>query len=383
MDTVIGPGEGLAATSFPTDSGTANPTVAGALTVAGGVGMNTAGASSTTTINLNTPYMQQGLGCWFWNLSITHSAGTLTIAGADGTALSASNPAYLSMPSNATAGQMVLQTLTANVTLTVSDLTGNLGNMTTGVAYGNRFPLYIGFMADATDSNIVGCLTWMPHQLHSCTTSTDIGDPSSATADKQFSVFSFSDITEANYTEKAIGLIGSVTATKDASDIYTLDALDPAMDGIGRFQEGRVFTYGGGTFGAAANSLIKPNGGTAPEWSTAEGSYTIDRNGQVDAHWYLNGDSGTDGSGGVTSFVALPFALSTANYPSRVTGYVGWGNAGGAASVNIMNTIFESDDPAGVIGIFSGGSNFQNSSFSNGSRRWAGGVAYVADNDYN
>lgn len=55
LDWVLGPGSGTASIEFSTDSGAANPTGAGVITVAGGTGINTSGAGSTVTINLDDP----------------------------------------------------------------------------------------------------------------------------------------------------------------------------------------------------------------------------------------------------------------------------------------------------------------------------------------
>ena len=55
LDFVLGPGTGTASIEFATDSGNANPSGAGVLTVAGGTGLNTAGSGSTVTINLDDP----------------------------------------------------------------------------------------------------------------------------------------------------------------------------------------------------------------------------------------------------------------------------------------------------------------------------------------
>jgi len=55
LDYTMGPGTGTASIEFATDSGSANPSGAGVLTVAGGTGINTSGSSSTVTINLDDP----------------------------------------------------------------------------------------------------------------------------------------------------------------------------------------------------------------------------------------------------------------------------------------------------------------------------------------
>lgn len=265
-----------------------------------------AGRTSLAPVSQNL-FMMQGNNCWFWNLSFTHSAGTLTIAGGDGTALSASNPAYLVMPSNASTGRLVQHKITSNQTLTVSDMTGNIGNMTASTAYSTSFPLWIGFMADSSDANLVGVVTWAPNCRTSPSTSTNIGDPSSATADKTYSVFSFDDITESNYTSKEVGLIGSLTATKDSSDIYTLDSLNNGFDGVGKWNDNRYFSFAGGLFGNDTNAFFYANGGTPPIWSNSVARYAVQRDGRANYSFYSNTANTSTGSGAVDAILGLPY----------------------------------------------------------------------------
>jgi len=56
LDLVVNPGgAGVATTSFITDSGTATPTAAGAITVTGGTDLDTSGSGNTVTINITSP----------------------------------------------------------------------------------------------------------------------------------------------------------------------------------------------------------------------------------------------------------------------------------------------------------------------------------------
>jgi hypothetical protein len=55
LDYIMGPGTGTAAIEFDTDSGTANPTGAGVITVSGGTGIDTSASGSTITIDMTTP----------------------------------------------------------------------------------------------------------------------------------------------------------------------------------------------------------------------------------------------------------------------------------------------------------------------------------------
>jgi len=265
--------------------------------VALGLGDLLIGANSAAPNDL-TSWMQAGNNCWFWNLSFTHSAGTLTLAGADGTALSSTNPGFVAMASNATAGRIVLHTITANDTLTVSDMTGSLFGTTDAVAWGNAMPLYVGFMADASDANLEPIICRLPHLKTSPATSTDIGDPSAATADEEWSVFAWNDITEANYTSKQVGIIGSLRATKAVTtNAWTLTALD-ALDGAGKWNDSRAFTMVTGNNGAASGKYWADNGGTAPSFSGAnEVYYWISKDGRCQYAWRFNTSSAASGTG--------------------------------------------------------------------------------------
>jgi len=265
--------------------------------VALGLGDLLIGANSAAPNDL-TSWMQAGNNCWFWNLSFTHSAGTLTLAGADGTALSSTNPGFVVMASNATTGRMVLHTITANDTLTVSDMTGSLFGTTSSIAWGNDMPLYVGFMADSSDANLEPVICRMPHLKTSPATSGDIGDPSSATADEEWSVFAWNDITETNYTSKQVGIIGSLRATKAVTtDAWTLTALD-AYDGAGKWNDSRTFTMVTGNNGAASGKYWGDEGGTAPSFSGAnEVYYWISKDGRCQYAWRFNTSSAASGTG--------------------------------------------------------------------------------------
>jgi len=55
LDLVMAPGHGIATVEFATDTGTANPTGAGVITVSGGVSISTTGVGDVVTINLEVP----------------------------------------------------------------------------------------------------------------------------------------------------------------------------------------------------------------------------------------------------------------------------------------------------------------------------------------
>lgn len=97
LDTVMNPGTGVATIEFATDSGTANPTAAGVITIAGGVGLNTSGSGSTVTMNIgpmtdgqlligNTASSDPTISTLTAGsgVTITNGAGSITIASTGG-----------------------------------------------------------------------------------------------------------------------------------------------------------------------------------------------------------------------------------------------------------------------------------------------------------
>lgn len=320
--------------SFPTDSGTATP-AANALTVSGGTMLNTSGSGATLTVNLDSTLMIQGINCFFWNLSFTLSGGDLVIAGADGTALSASNPAYVIMPSNATAGRLVLHTITANDTLDVSGMTGNTFGTTASVAWGNAMPWYVGGCADSSDANFEFVVSRLPHLQSTPSSSANMGDPSSATADQEYSVYFFNDVTEANYQSMQLGIIGSCTATKDGSDDWTIGALTD-YDGVGRFNDNRTFGMPTGQNGAASGTYNVSTAGTDPVFTSQSINYSIDKAGNVVADISLISCS-TPGTGANLYQPVLPLKNGNSSVGYGQITWVGKfidNSAGGVVSLN-------------------------------------------------
>lgn len=326
------------------------------------------GATSAAP-NLLTMSLEQGNNCLFWNLSYTISAGTLTIAGYDGTALSSTNPAYVYMPSNVTAGRGVLYTLTGNSTLTVSDMTGATFGTTGSAAWGDTMPLFIGFIADSSDTNGVFGVARIPN-IKAAPSSGGVADPAApTTASTERSFFAFSNITEANYASSCVGLIGAVGATKDASDAWTIAAIDGVNTGAGKWSEQIRFDFPPLQNGANDGFLLN-NSGTAPSFGSNAFSYNIDRSGRVFFTILLSGDGGTDGSGAVSTQMALPYQMTPFEFGSDLKSIgVAWIQSAGGGHDPVLMLGEHTSNPSitefknmldGVVTI--------NSLFSNGSR---------------
>lgn len=248
-----------------------------------------------------TPELVEGL---VQNLSIGVSGTTLTIASGDGTALSSSNVGYVVAQSGATPGELVLHSFTANVTMTDTDMDGNIFNTTAATAWGNVKPMYLYVMQDDSDANPVFAWGAVPHNTIA-PAAASIGDPSAANADAQESLYSWTDITEANYDGNPVTVLGSIRATKDASDSYTF-TISEGQDGIGRFNEVTRFTFPTGQYAANSGTYTDANGGTAAVYNSIQVYYQQMRNGFHTLSYSLRGDGGTDGSGAVEARFVFP-----------------------------------------------------------------------------
>ena len=120
LDYTMGPGSGTASIEFSTDSGTANPTGAGVITVAGGTGLNTSGASSTVTINLDDPV-------------IVDNGGTGLTTLTDGAVLVGDGTNAVELIGPLTDGQLLIGD-TAGVSPVAATLTAGTGIVITNAA---------------------------------------------------------------------------------------------------------------------------------------------------------------------------------------------------------------------------------------------------------
>jgi hypothetical protein len=243
------------------------------------------------------------------NLDFTLSTQTVTVHGADGTALGASNPGYICLPSNSTPGNLILYTITANVSMTNTEMNGNLLGTTASTAHGDSRLLYLYALSNDNEDAIAFAWGCIPH-IKKSPVSTEIGDPSSAVADEQISLYAWDDITETSYDDNNCSSFGTIKATKDASDIWSFDAMIEGEDGMGLFQESNRLDYTEGNHGANSGTYTVPNGGTPAVFSTSRTTYRMFRNGFILADISLGNDGGTDGSGAVDAKFTLPFYAS-------------------------------------------------------------------------
>jgi len=278
------------------------------------------------------------------NLGIYYSGGTLTIKGADGNDLSASNPGYIYIPHPTNHGQIVVIELTSNFSFEdaagTSDIAGNTFGTTASVAWGEDCPffVYMGINDDADTVKPFLCRVGWWQTLNAD------GKPSNASADADDSHWCFDDVTFADYDDNPCICIGSIRMEKSAADDWTVQALN-LNDGVGRFNEATLFRMAKGQNGAVANNYVYSNAGTEPAFSTQEYDYHVKMSGIIEIICYNNGVTNTPAGANSISWV-LPLrsryavtqtsGLNALFYDQGTTTYYHPSVNGGGAQLNMF-----------------------------------------------
>ena len=276
-------------------------------------------------------------GTMYDNFGIVYAVGTgvFTIQGANGRALSTSNPGIIVLPTNGTPGEYTRHLVTANQSFIddngASEIITNLFGLTTAVAYGEDLPFFIYAVTSDNNDDIRFMISRVHFLVQSPSTS-EIGAPDDAVADEQGSFFSFDNLAEGSYNLNPCLMIGSFRMQFSALDDWTVQTLDD-RDGIGLFQYDRDFTFPLAVQGASAGTYMLPNSQTAPVFTTNVFTWQILPGGFVSVKFQLQDDGGANGTGAVILYMTLPYNpnpnLATLN---AFGSYVRNANSGGTAS---------------------------------------------------
>ena len=173
-------------------------------------------------------------GQWHVNLGLTYSAGTLTVSGSNGTALSSTNPAFVKFRSIANPGQNISVSVEANQNFIddagASEIIGNLFGTSTGHASDDdiTFTLY-AVMHD--DANAVAFMISRDGKALVSPAVGLIGAPDDAVADTFGSFFSLDNIDETKYDTNPCVRVGKFRMQKSTLDDWTVQTLGN-QDGI-------------------------------------------------------------------------------------------------------------------------------------------------------
>lgn len=246
------------------------------------------------------------------NLSMSLSGGVLSFIGFNGSAISTTNPAYVTAPSKVFAGRTKLHQITSgDLSFNESELTNNLFGTTDFVAWGSSIlmPFYVYVVANDADASPVFAISRVPH-LYASPSVANSGKPSSATADTDQSFWYLDDsISLADYDGNPCVSLGSFSMSKSSANVWTITV--GAADGFGNFNESVRWTFPDGQGGAASGKYLLTNGGTAPTFTAPPRyEYSIKRNGLIEITCFLsNTVGGTPGAGAVEARLTMPFRL--------------------------------------------------------------------------
>ncbi len=303
------------------------------------------------------------------NCEINYSAGTVTISGWGGAALSATNPCVVGIRSNSN-GVVARAYFTANITTTdgaTSDTDGNLLGIT-DADWASAMPIFFGVVYDGTTPYFG--FGRKPHVVTGAAAG-NLAQEGDTDGDGEDDFFIMTTgLTLASWVNLPITQVAWLTATfATASDTWTF--AETAYTGFNYLYEVVDFTMPLAQKGAATGTYFTANGGTAPLFTTNNYVYQVDRNCFVTAIVDLEDDAGTDGAGAVTSQLTLPYAEAvTGGYYSGVFTVT---SVGGAATT--QNVI--ANPSSSVMGLQeTAGGTIQNGDFSNGGRNVIGSVTY-------
>lgn len=287
------------------------------------------------------------------NIGIAYSGGTFTVQGYDGTALSATNPGYVTLQSKATPGRFVTIAVTANQTFTDGS-GGTLDNarfgVTTAVNWANDMPFFLYGVMDDTEALINFMISRNPCATTS-PASTSISKTGAIINVNQADFFSLGSITVTSYDSNPCICLGSFRMQfAGATDSYTVQALN-TNDGINNFNDDIYFTFPVNQNGAGTNAYNLANGGVDPVFTTSGMVYNLQRDGNVIYHF--NGqNASTAGTTGAAYLPVLPLAVSSQAQNTNNFGYFLNGATGVLTfcTINFLSSTYSASSVGAVSG---------------------------------
>lgn len=260
------------------------------------------------------------------NLGITYSAGTFTVCSANGTALSAGNPGFVTMQSSVNPGRVKTYTITANQTFTDSAGANSIAGNTFGVScvagrsWDQDMPFYLYAVSNSSAGSPETAISFMICRLSGGTFTqgaATIGKTGSSIASTQYSFFALSTPTVADYANSAALCIGAFRMQSTANIAsWTVQTLTNGFsstpnqtktnaDGIGQFHEGTKFWQPLGTMGNIAASIFGLANACTFTAGSLPVSYSLSSGGIVNIYATFSPNSG--GSGSNQARYNLPF----------------------------------------------------------------------------
>lgn len=242
------------------------------------------------TIAQANPAAPVGSGQPLQNLGFTWDGNvpaTFTVTSANGTALSAGNKGWVSMPSNAAnlyIGEVKNYDITADQSFTdtvAGDISGMLFGATTGVNWDEFCPFYMYAVSKSDDSDVVFMFSRIPGRSQS-PASGNIGKAGAIVNNSEADFFCLANVTVADYAQTSCVCIGAFTMKFDgATDSWFVSENGLGYDfGVGVFGENTVFNYPMEQNGASTASHFFSTG-TLPVFTQQNATYSITKDGYL------------------------------------------------------------------------------------------------------
>jgi hypothetical protein len=190
------------------------------------------------------------------NLGVSYTGGTFTVHGANGTALSITNPGYVCIPSGSTPGNLILYKLIANQSFDdaagTSDIENNLFGMPTSVRVDFDVTFWVTLMTNDAENAPICALT-RKNQATISPSASSIGAPDDAVADTIDEFWAFSAIDESLYDTNPCLVLCPIRMRMNSSDDWTVQSLTAGIDGFG-VRPKKILEWEEISFTAASNS---------------------------------------------------------------------------------------------------------------------------------
>lgn len=262
------------------------------------------------------------------NLGFDYTSGRFSIVGADGTALSATNPGYVRVQNGLDLGENLTVSLVKpykfddDSSAVTQDLAGWYTGMNSGDDWDEDRLFYVYVIAHDTPTSDPAIGISINPRMRVTFSTAFLNVPGTINSTDYQSVMllpisdgmgGFTNPTPGDYDGNPCRMIGSfrMRTTDTANNDWTVQTFT-ANDGVGRFHEKTRFIMPSGVRGAASGKYFFNNAGTVPAFSINAVFYNINTSGLVTYWWSLT-TATTAGVGAVILRLVAPYPVNNSN----------------------------------------------------------------------
>lgn len=261
---------------------------------------------------------------FFHNIGWSYSSPTFTIHGADGRALSSTNPAWVTLPHPTNTGEMVTIRVTENKTMEDAGGTFDFGTQTmettASIAWSFDMPLFVYAIINDAATSVTFGITRKPNAQKSPASSNLYQKGDSGGTSKNDMWVMDSGLTLTNWDSNPCLYIGYITATKDTSDNWTIVLVNSStqITAPGTFPDAINFSFPKGQNGAVSSSFFSSSDAldTMPAFSNNFMAYKVFRDGDFFFTWQTTTctSSGVNNTTGGQLRIHMPISILFDNF---------------------------------------------------------------------